>query len=74
MDDKKKFEEIQYVEQTNQCPKCKSNKISICKGVEFSIEENMSTGNVLRRSKSGTTTFWVYKCRSCNWESETCCE
>lgn len=73
MDDKK-FEEIQYVEQTNQCPKCKSNKITIHKGVEFSVEENMATGKILRRSKSGTTTFWVYKCRSCDWVSETCCE
>lgn len=69
-----KQKEIQYVEKTNKCPKCKSSKISICKGVEISIEENMSTGKILRRSKSGSTTFWVYKCRSCNWISETCCE
>jgi ssDNA-binding Zn-finger/Zn-ribbon topoisomerase 1 len=68
------FDEIKYVEETNKCPKCGSERISICKGVEISVEENMSTGKILRKSKYGTTTFWVFKCRKCNWTSEACSE
>ncbi len=68
------YKKIQYVEETNKCPECRSNRISICKGVEIEIEENLSTGKVLHKGKSGTTTFWLYKCRKCNWTSETCCE
>lgn len=56
------------------CEKCGSKRISICKGIEISIEENLSTGKVLSRSKSGTTIFWIYKCRKCGWLSETCSE
>lgn len=55
-------------------PKCGSKRISICRGVEISVEENLSTGKVLSRSKSGTTIFWIYKCRKCGWLSETCSE
>ena len=71
---KENFENIEYVEENNKCPKCGSKRISICKGVEISIEENLSTGKVLSRGKSGTTTFWIYKCRKCGWLSETCSE
>lgn len=68
------YKKILYVEETNKCPICGSNRISIYKGVEIGVEENLATGKVLHKSKSGTTTFWVYKCRKCNWESETCTE
>lgn len=68
------FEDIEYVEENNKCPKCGSKRISICRGVEIEVEENLSTGKVLSMSKSGTTTFWIYKCRKCGWLSETCSE
>lgn len=68
------FKNIEYVEENNKCPKCDSKRISICKGVEISVEENLSTGKVLSRSKGSTTTFWIYKCRKCGWLSETCSE
>lgn len=70
----KDYKEIEYVEKNKKCPKCKSDKISICKGVEIDVEENMSTGKILHKGKSGTTLFWVYKCRKCNWISESCSE
>lgn len=40
------FKNIEYVEENNKCPKCGSKRISICKGVEISVEENLSTGKV----------------------------
>lgn len=68
------FKKIEYVEENNKCPICGSDKISICKGVEIEIEENLKTGKILHKGKSGTTIFWLYKCRKCNWTSETYCE
>ncbi len=71
---KEDLENIGYVEENNKCPKCGSEKISICKGVEIEVEENLSTGKVLSRGRVGSTTFWLYKCRKCGWLSETCSE
>lgn len=68
------FKNIEYVEENDKCPKCGSKRISICSGFEINVEKNLSTGKVLRKSKSGSTTFWLYKCRKCGWLSKACCE
>lgn len=67
-------ERYEYAEETNKCPKCGSDRISICKGVEISVEKNLKTGKILKRDKIGSIKFWLYKCRKCGWISETCTE
>lgn len=61
-------------EEVMKCPKCGSERISICKGVEISVEENLKTGKILKKDRFGSITFWSYKCRKCGWVSETCHE
>lgn len=68
------LEKISYVEENKKCPICGSDRISIHKGVEIEVIENLKTGKILHKGKSGTTTFWIYQCRKCKWISETCTE
>lgn len=66
--------ELDSVIKNKKCPKCGSKRITISKGVEIEVEENLSTGKILSRRNIGDVIHWSYICRKCNWHSITCTE
>lgn len=68
------MEKVKYVEENKKCPKCGSTRITISQGVEIKVEQNLSTGKILSKSKKGDIVHWTYICRKCGWQSITCTE
>lgn len=75
MNDLEKVMEMEgyYIEQTNQCPKCKSKRISKLNTYQILEEINLSSEKRLSKSKLSpySRMFHNYLCRKCGWQSIT---
>lgn len=61
-----------FIEETKQCPKCNSKRISIINTYQIWTEQNLSSGRIINKNTNITPfgrVFHNYLCRKCGWQS-----